>query len=308
MKRAIVTGAAGFLGGWLVRELLNNGIAVVAVIHRDRSRECVLPTSDRLQAVNCSMEDYDRLPQLVSSETETVFYHAAWDGVYGPRRSDPSVQLKNVLASQNAVKAAAQLHCDTFVGIGSIMEFEAIAAAEQNGILPSKAYMYGEAKHFAHLLSKAAAAECGIRHVWPILTNLYGEYDTSTRFISTTLHKIICKESLEFTEGKQIYDFTHVQDAARALRLLGESGQAFHSYVVGSGQPRPLRQFVEELGAVLAPDQPLRFGSVPYSGIQLLPEVFSTEKLREDTGFIPQISFAEGIRRTMTWMQKEYEK
>lgn len=308
MKRAIVTGAAGFLGGWLVRELLNNGIEVVAVVHRDGSGKGRLPASDRLQVVCCSMEEYDRLPRLVAVSADTVFYHAAWDGVYGPHRSEASVQMKNVLAAQAAVQAAVQLHCEAFVGIGSIMEFEAAAAAEQDGLQPSKAYVYGEAKRFAHLLSKAAAAEYGIRHVWPILTNLYGEYDTSTRFISSTLRKIIDEKELSFTEGKQLYDFIHVQDAARALRLLGQSGQAFHSYLVGSGQPRPLRQFVEELGAALAPEQPLHFGSVPYSGAQLSPEILSTKKLFEDTGFVPQISFAKGIQRTMMWMKKQYEK
>jgi nucleoside-diphosphate-sugar epimerase len=44
---------------------------------------------------------------------------------------------------------------------------------------------------------------------------------------------------------------------------------------------------------------------VPYTGVHLPPEAFSTQPLREDTGFVPQVSFEEGLRRAMAWLEKE---
>ena len=136
-----------------------------------------------------------------------------------------------------------------------------------------------------------------------MLTNAYGEYESSPRFINTTLRKIIHREPLEFTAGTQIYDFIHVEDAAQALIAIGEKGKTNSSYVIGSGKATALRQFIETIGKTLAPEQTLLFGNVPYTGVQLPVEKFSIEKLTKDTGFVPEISFENGIARTMGWLR-----
>lgn len=307
MKRAIVTGATGFVGRWLIRALLEAQIPTTAVIREGRRLPADWPDSPLLAAVPCSMEHYERLPERMAPGPDTVFYHLAWAGVSGPERSSLSVQLSNVAASGAAVEAAAALGCAAFVGLGTIMEREAIAAAEADGTAPDMAYLYGEAKHMAHLLTKSLAARRGIAHIWPVLTNAYGEYDDSPRFIRSTLLKILHHQPLTFTAATQTYDFIHVEDAARALVALGQRGRPQHSYVIGSGDAAPLRSFIETIGSTLAPHQPLLFGSVPFSGVTLPRECFSIESLTADTGFQPRISFGEGILRTMQWA-KELEQ
>ena len=304
MKHAIVTGATGFLGNYLVRELLENNIRVTAVI-RDPAKADVLPHDGRLDHVVCDMEFYDSLPGMIADRDCDVFFHLAWDSVYGPGRKDIMLQALNVEGSRKAVNAAQRIGCRRFVGIGSIMEKESCEVTAADGTHPSEAYYYGEAKHFSHLVTKAAAAGCGIEHVWAILTNPYGKYDTSTRFINNTLKNILGGEELVFTEGRQMYDFIHAEDAARAIRMLGEKGRPFHSYLVGSGAPRPLREFIRMIGQTLAPERELLFGKVPYTGTTMSQEDFSTGPLYEDTGFSPRVRFEEGIVDTMEWLKSE---
>jgi nucleoside-diphosphate-sugar epimerase len=95
-----------------------------------------------------------------------------------------------------------------------------------------------------------------------------------------------------------------VEDTAKALIAIGQRGKPFHSYVIGSGQAAPLRSFIEEMGRVLAPEQELLFGNVPYAGAHLAKDAFSIESLQRDTGFTPQISFEAGLKRTMNWMRE----
>lgn len=185
------------------------------------------------------------------------------------------------------------------------MEQESILVTAADGAQPGMGYVYGEAKHFAHLLTKADAARLKLPHVWAMLTNAYGEYEWSLRFINSTLHRILRHEPLEFTAGAQMYDFIHIEDVVNALVLLSEKGKAYCQYVIGSGQAAPLRDFIQTIGAVLAPDQTLHFGNIPYTGVQLTKEMFSIESLKNDTGFQPRISFEEGIQRTMDWIKKE---
>ena len=304
MKRAIVTGATGFVGRWLVRELLKQNVPVVAVIRPGSGRISMLPTDERLEIVPCTMEEYEKLPEHMNVQEGGVFFHLAWEGVYGPKRVDLDTQLRCIATSKAATEAAAALGCTKFVGLGSIMEKESIAVAEADGATPGMPYIYGEAKHMAHLLTKAEASRLGIAHLWPILTNPYGEYDDSTRFINATLKRILHNKPLEFSSGTQRYDFIHIEDAVKAMIAVAERGKAFHSYMLGSGKAAPLRSFIETIGRETAPERELCFGSVPYTGVQLEDSVFSIETLTKDTGFVPEIPFEDGIRRTMAWLRE----
>lgn len=304
MKHAIVTGATGFVGRWLVQELLKDGIAVTAVVRSGSKNIALLSAHERLNVVECAMEEYGVLSERIAPREDCVFYHLAWAGVSGSDRTNLQVQMANVTAAGKTVSAAKALGCIAWVGLGSIMEEEAVAVTRADGAAPGLGYIYGEAKHFAHLTTKAQASKLGIPHLWPVITNAYGEYEFSPRFINSTMRKILRKEPLEFTAGTQIYDFIHVEDVARALVAIGCSGRSNHSYLIGSGQAAPLRTFVERLGQVLAPEQKLLFGNVPYTGVQLPTDAFAIDTLREDTGFVPCISFEDGLRRTMDWLRE----
>lgn len=250
------------------------------------------------------MEEYEKLPEHMCAQENSVFFHLAWEGVYGPKRVDLDTQLKCVSASKAATEAAAALGCIKFVGLGSIMEKESIAVAEADGTSPGMPYVYGEAKHMAHLVTKAVASQLGVLHLWPVLTNPYGEHDDSTRFVNATLKRILYNEPLEFSSGTQRYDFIHIEDAVKAMIAVAEHGKPSHSYIIGSGKAAPLRSFIEAIGREVAPDRELHFGSVPYTGVQLEDSVFSIDTLTRDTGFVPIIPFDAGICRTMKWLKE----
>ena len=82
--KILVTGANGFIGSAVVRELLGNGISVCAVVHNghcDRLKEHPL-----LTIVSCSLEEMSTLPKLLESDRFDTFYHFAWAGSAGPAR------------------------------------------------------------------------------------------------------------------------------------------------------------------------------------------------------------------------------
>lgn len=308
MKNAIVTGASGFVGRWLIQELLGQGIGVQALVRPGSKTIKYLQPQPGLEIVACEAGSYADLPTLLDPREDCVFYHLAWGGVSGPERNSLELQQANVQCAVEAVRAAKALGCVSFVGLGSIMELETHQAAMQEGVRPNSNYIYGEAKHFAHLATKAEAARLGLDYFWPMLTNAYGEYEYSARFINTTLRKILQGEPLEFTAGTQLYDFIYIEDAVKALRLIAQKGKSFSSYLVGSGQVQPLRSWLECLGSTLAPELPLLFGNIPYSGVRLESAAFSSAALKQDTGFEPQVAFEEGLQRTMSWLQREMKK
>ena len=300
MRNVIITGGNGFLGKYTADSFLEQGSRVLSV-GRTRSQA---PAREGLTCLTCDISDTDELKRGIPEGVYDTFIHFAWAGASGPDRADYDLQMKNALMTVECMKTARELGCSRFLCAGSIMEYEAEAAVRAQGCRPGMGYIYGMAKHAAHGLCKAVAADIGIDLIWPILTNAFGPGESSPRFINTTLRKMNSGEPLQFTAASQTYDFVYVTDAAKAFRLIAEKGRPFCGYIIGSGNPRPLKEYILEMRAMFAPEAELRFGDIPFTGIDLPREAFSIENTVRDTGFRPEVSFSDGIKRTMEWLRR----
>lgn len=303
MKKALVTGANGFVGSALVRELLANGIEIIA-LDRDENNGNI-PENARF--IPHELSESEKLSEIILDRDIDVFYHFAWAGSAGAARADVELQLNNIKWTVDCLRAAKGMGCKRFVCAGSIMEHETISAVYKQDNKPGLGYIYGSGKLAAHTICASVAADIGIDLVWAKITNAYGVGELSPRFVNTTIRKIIYGEPLEFTSGTQNYDFVYVDDVARAFRLIGESGKPFRHYLIGSSNAKPLREFILEMKAALAPDREFKFGDIPFTGVSLSRDDYDCSLTEKDTGFKAQVSFAEGVHRTMEWL-REVEK
>lgn len=307
MKKAIVTGANGFVGSYLVKELIKNNVKVISVVRNKDSNLELLPKCESNKLIFCDLSQIEELATLISDRDIDVFYHFAWNGSAGHARADEILQVRNALWTVDSLRVAKELGCKKFIGAGSIMEKETIAAVYADGTEPGLGYIYGTGKLTAHCMSKSIASDIGIDHIWAMITNAYGPGELSARFINTTIRKIINGEALQFTAATQNYDFVYVTDVARAFYYIGLKGKPFNSYTIGSSNAKPLKEFIFELQEELGPDLPLNFGNIPFTGIDMPLDSFSTESLERDTDFRAIVSFKDGVRYTMNWL-KEMEE
>lgn len=303
MKKAIVSGANGFVGSAVVKELVQNGYEVLALDREGCSGS--LPTGEMIQFLPCELSDMACLKERLQNGKYDVFYHFAWAGSAGPARADTALQLQNAQWTVDALRVAKELGCSRFLCAGSIMEHETMAAAYAQGNRPGLGYIYGGGKLIAHVMCMSVAAQIGIDLIWPEITNAYGVGERSPRLVNTTIQKCIRGEGPQFTSGTQNYDFVYIDDVARAFRLIGERGKPFQEYLIGSSQAKPLREFLREMQVAIAPELEFRFGDVPFTGIDLPLERFDCSRTEADTGFRAEVSFADGCRRTMAWWKEQ---
>ena len=306
MKKALVSGANGFVGAAVVKELAANGYEVFALARKNHNDH--IPMGDNIHFIPFELENAEQLKAVIPADTYEAFYHFAWSGNAGNARANTRLQLQNAQWTIDCMRVSKVLGCKRFIPAGTIMEHETIAAAYTQGNHPGLGYIYGSGKVVAHMMCMSIAAKEGIDLVWPKITNAYGPGEKSPRLVNTTIRKCIAGEIPQFTSGTQNYDFVYIDDIARAFRLIAENGKSFHHYLIGSSHAKPLKEFLLEMKSAIAPNLDFKFGDIPFTGINLPLTAFDSSATEKDTGFKAEISFGEGCRRTMEWWKKEEKK
>jgi len=298
--KAVVTGATGFLGTALVEELVSQGYDVIAVV-RDINK---IP--DRWLANN-HIESVEYSAETLSSKKADVFFHFAWRGTTGDNRSDVNIQLDNAKLACEAVSIAKAMGCKRFIHAGSLMGYEIVKSFSSEDFLPAKSRVYSISKLTAEYMSKTIAVAEQIEYVNVIISNVYGVGERSTRFINATVKKMLANETVPLTKGTQDYDFIYVTDAVKAIILVAEKGQHLGNYYIGNSKQIQLREFVERMYKVTESQSELLLGAVPMEAIVLDYKELDTGRLERELGFVPQVTFEEGIKRLADWLKLEEE-
>lgn len=303
MRSAIVTGANGFIGKALIKELTNRGIQVYGVVRTRAQNVEELTNMEGVALISCDIDRYDQLPEKVFGLEIDVFYHLAWAGSTGAARGNYALQLNNTRWSMDAANAAYQIGCKRFVGAGTLAEFDVQTYALQNGSQPNRTSHYGSAKIASHYMTKAECSYLGLEHLWAYISNVYGEGDSSNNFVNMTIKMIQSNQPANFTSGEQLYDFIHVKDAAQGLYCMGNDGKENHAYYIGSTRPAKLKEFINIIHREVNPSAEINLGAIPFHGISQPESTFDCTALIKDTGYCPYIPFENGVR-AMIGIQK----
>ena len=302
MKKVIITGANGFIGRYLVNELLNNDYEVWAVIRNEKSNVVGMPEGN-IHYVYCELNNIKELVHLIPERGFACFYHLAWEGNSGEKRSNYSLQLRNAEACVNAAIAADALQCKRFVGAGSITELMYKDYLGQDKSTPDMVTCYAIGKMAAEYLTKCQCNDLKIEFVWTYISNFYGVGDTTKNFINFLIKSYSERIVPQLTSGEQYADFMYVTDVARALIAVAERGHENTSYYIGYGQPQPLKEFVVLIKNMICPSLDTGLGKKEFHGISVDFDNIDYKKLQRDTGFEPSITFETGIEKTIKWFK-----
>lgn len=303
MKKVLLSGANGFVGTALCRELSAKGVEVTAIIRDETEKIEEIRNLDGLSIIYCDLSQFRELPTIITDREYDVFYHFAWMGTAGSLRGDADIQLKNVQYTCDAVKACADMGCKRFVFASSIMEYE-IEAMMATDCTPSINTLYCSAKVAADYMARTIAGSLGIDYIRAVISNIYGPGEMSLRLVNTSLRKMLSGEHCAFSAGDQMYDFIYITDAAKSFIAIGEKGAANRTYYIGSQKPKPLKEFLKDMRDCVDPRIEIGLGELPFSGVSLTYKEFDIDAVRKETGFSPEVPFREGINHTIRWLKE----
>ena len=309
MKRVIIGGAAGFIGNAVARRLIGQGVHVVAVVKPGTSQSAEAFRLKDLDAtvIECDLKEIENLTKLIDVQGYDAFYQFAWDGVDKEAFADYERQIDGIRWMIKSVEAAAALRCRKFIGAGSVTQLELLY--QEGRFFTEDRHKYFRAAQLAsETMGRAVAREKGIQFIWPIIINVYGEGEIAPRLVNSMIRNLLAGKHQSFSPGEQMYDFVHIQDAAKAFCLLGEKGREDSQYIIGSGTARPLKEYLAIIRDVVAPEIKLGLGELEFHGLEMTEDMLNIDSLTKDTGFKPEITFESGIWRTLEWIKREDEK
>lgn len=302
MKRVIVTGATGMIGASMIEQMVVDGIKVTAVVRPNSKKRKNLIEHENVHVVECDIDNLLILKEQLKEEYDT-FYHFAWDGTYGDSRNDVMLQEKNVRNTLDAVDLAHRLGCKVFVGAGSQAEFGFVEGELSDKVPKNPITGYGIAKYTAGKLSAIMCDQLGMRQSWGRIVSTYGPRDNSYTMVMSSIIGMLKGERMSFTKGEQIWDYVYGGDCSRAFYLIGKYGKHGKAYTIGSGESKLLREYIIAIRDVVNPSLEIGIGERDYYPNQVMKLKADISELKEDTGFEPQVTFEEGIRKTMEWYQ-----
>lgn len=331
MKKIAITGATGAIGLALIDKCIEQGTEVYVFVRRDSGRINRIPEHPLVHMIYCAldeMKDFDviktdsgkslkfGLSGLTDGDTvydipePDVFYHFAWMKAFGAEaRNDLKTQIKNIEYAIDSVDLAKRLGCRRYIGAGSQAEYGRkneplradTACDPENG--------YGMAKLAAGRMTKLQCEKQGIEHIWTRVLSVYGPGDGEGTLVMSVIRDALNGKDPECTKAEQIWDYLYSKDAGEAFYALGERGISGKTYVVGSGNSRPLREYIDEISRACTETggKPVipKYGAKPYGARQVMHLEADISELVEDTGYRPQTPFTSGIEETINSLYQE---
>ena len=308
MNTAVITGAGGFIGGALARYLLAKGVKVFGV---DVALEPMkaLCENEKFIPVVASFQEYNGLADALNArkgegEPIDVFYHFAWQGVFGEPFKDYTLQLNNAAYAGQALEQAIAAGVKKFVFAGSMNEYEMDAYIGADYFEPRYTYVYSVAKQAGEAICKTLAFHKGIEFCAGRIAMAYGENNRSMMVPNVVMKNMLANVPCKLVKGDNLYDMIYIDDIVRAFEAIGEKGKPMKSYYIGHRTQTTFRSIIEQIGAILNPECPLLFGEYPDvpSGVDY--ENIDVDSLYRDTGFECSADFRQSILNTAQWLQQ----
>jgi CDP-glucose 4,6-dehydratase len=311
VSTAFVTGGYGLLGTWLSRALLERGDRVV-VLRRDEPSGTALVLEgleERCEVVPGDVSDAGVVERALGDyEVDTVFHLAAQTLVGTARRSPVPTFESNIKGTWVLLDACRRLEVSRVVVAASDKAYGAhdeLPYREDFALQPR--FPYDVSKAATDLIARSYFHTYGLPVAVTRFANLYGGGDMNfSRLVPEAVAAALQGRSPVIrSDGTPERDFLFVEDAVAAylaiVDALGGDGAAGEAFNAGGGEPHSVLSVValvcRAAGSDVEPD--VRGQGTPEGEIDRQYVDFS--KLRELTGWTPQVPLEDGLRRTVEW-------
>ena len=300
-KRICVTGGAGFLGSYLIKQLEARG-----------AKNIFVPTIE-----NYDLVDGAAIKRMLDDSKPDVIIHlAAHVGGIGANRAHPAEFFyDNLMMGVQLMHQAYEWGVEKFVAIGTVCaypKFTPVPFKEDNlwfGYPEETNAPYGLAKKMLLVQSQAYRDQYGFNSIFLLPVNLYGPGDNfnpnSSHVIPALIRKCIeARESgadhiVVWGDGSPTREFIYVDDAARGIALATERFDKSIPVNIGSGFEISIKDLIGKIAKMTGFEGELVWDTSKPNGQPR--RALDISRAREEFGFTAKTDFDEGLRKTIDW-------
>lgn len=297
MNTILMTGATSFLGRNILKELLDKGYTVYALVRKDSPLIQFLPLCSNLKLIYGSLESLDEVCDYV--EKAEWFIHFAWAGSGYNGRADKTIQQKNIEYSMHALEIAQKIGCEKFVFSGSQAEYGIVHDEIFEDMKCSPVSEYGKAKLSFSELAEDFCLHEKIKFVHLRIFSVYGIDDREGTLVDSCIKKLNKGEQMILGPCLQEWNYLYIIDFVYMILKILESESANGIYNIASKDTRIMREFVNEIYELSNKSGTYKFTDTtenPEGSPSLHPNTDRIMKLIDGYKMTP---FATGIKEIM---------
>lgn len=310
-RKVLVTGAAGLVGGHLVRELIVRGANVVVLV-RDFPSDSILfreQLVDEVELVHGDLLDQPKLERIINEdEIETVFHLAAQTTVPVANRNPLSTWEANVRGTYNVLESvrrvanrASVVVASTDKAYGEQQTMPTPEAARLNAVFP-----YDVSKACADMICRSYSVTFGTDVVVTRCGNLFGEGDLNwNRLVPGTIRSCLRGQPVKVrSDGSLVRDYLYVGDAVDGYLRLGElvdrdddvAGQAFN---ISEEKAFDVLEMVDYIQTACGTQ--VRVDTNDERVQEIPSQHLDSSKIKRIAGWTPKFGIRRGMVRTVEW-------
>lgn len=311
-RRALVTGASGFIGSHLVARLLREGVQVHVLQRGDAAPQRLLPVLARLHVWRADVTDRAAVhaafegaaPDLVvhlAADTTVRRTQEGWDGVERSIRVNLEgtlTMVRETIEARHAVSA--------FVRAGGLEEYGTgatpyVETQREQPISPYSASQVA-ATHYCEMLQRETPTP--LVTLRPAL--VYGPAQSTDFLIPSLITSCLRGADFDMTAGTQYRDLLYIDDLIEAfVRALTRETVTGGVINVGHGIEHAVRDVAQEIVRLCGTESRLRLGARPARPGDLAHLVTSTRRASELLDWRPAVPLTEGLTRTIAWYRAQ---
>jgi nucleoside-diphosphate-sugar epimerase len=303
--RALVTGAAGFLGANLVRHLLDAGHEVVAVSRPGGNSWRLEEIVSEVRTLELDLRDSAAVERAVDTIKPQWLFHLAAHGAYSWQTDIATMIDVNIGATAALLAGARGTEVQAFVNAGSSSEYglKTHPPSEDEWLQPNSAYAVTKAAG-THLVGLAAAQ--GLPAVTLRLYSIYGPWEDPGRLVPALVREAARHRLPPLVDPQTARDFVYVDDCCEALMQAAQHGAPAGPGAVlnlGSGTQTSLEQLVTIARRALSVTALPEWGTMEQRRWDTNAWVSDARAARKHLGWATSTDLADGLARTANWLR-----
>jgi len=310
MKRALVTGGAGFIGSHLVEGLLARGYEVTVLDNYATGRHDNLArVVNQIHFVEGDVRNLTTV-HSVMRKVDVVFHEAALPSVARSVKNPLESNEVNITGTLNVLVAARDAEVRRVVLAGSSSAYGNTPTLPKIETMPPDPLSpYAISKLAGELYARSFANLYGLSTATLRYFNVFGpRQDPTTQYAGVIAKFVTCalagKPYPVNGDGEQSRDFSYIENVVQANLLAAEAkfegGQVIN---IAFGQRTTLNQIIAALNELTGQNLPANYG--PERAGDVRHSHADLTRAKQILGYAPVIDVREGLRRTLEWYRKQ---